>query len=69
MSKHEQKICPRCNGTFECKVGNITQCQCYGIKFTSIEKDRVAGDYIDCLCAGCMLALQSEYNTAHEKRS
>ncbi len=64
MGKHEEKYCPHCKATFECKVGDITHCQCYGIKFTEAEKRFIAAKYADCLCVSCMLALQSEYNIA-----
>ena len=64
MCKHEEKICPRCNASFECKVGHITQCQCYGIKFTNAERDHIAAGFTDCLCFACMKALQTEFNIA-----
>ena len=36
--KHEPRNCPRCNKTFECKVGNIAQCQCSSIVLSEEEK-------------------------------
>ncbi|WP_445223465.1 cysteine-rich CWC family protein [Catalinimonas locisalis] len=29
MSLHKITYCPRCMSAFECKPGNIGQCQCY----------------------------------------
>jgi iron complex transport system substrate-binding protein len=40
MCMHEHKICPRCSGLFECKVGSITKCQCYEIQL-SIEETSI----------------------------
>lgn len=62
MCKHEDKYCPRCNIAFECKVGNITQCQCYGIVLKDEERAFISSQYQDCLCANCMKELQTEYN-------
>ena len=61
MDKHERKNCPRCNSLFECKPGNITQCQCYGVYFTEEEKRAVESKYTDCLCIDCLLSLKNEY--------
>lgn len=62
MCKHEEKYCPRCGNSFECKVGDITHCQCYGIALTDKENDFISNKFTDCLCAGCMKAMKSEYN-------
>ena len=62
MCKHEEKYCPKCNEQFECKVGDIVNCQCYGIEFTEGEKKFISARFTDCLCAACMVALKSEYN-------
>jgi hypothetical protein len=54
MCKHEEKKCPRCNISFECKPGNIGQCQCFGIALSSEEKVFIAEMYNDCLCTRCL---------------
>jgi len=54
MDKHEQKNCPRCNAVFECKVGAIAECQCYGIQLSDEEKAFVESKYKDCLCRNCL---------------
>ena len=61
MCKHEEKQCPRCNLLFECKPGNITQCQCYGIFFSEEEKQMMADAYTDCLCGHCLIEMKKEF--------
>jgi len=58
MCKHEEKYCPRCRAAFECKVGDITQCQCYGLSFTPEEKAFIGQRFEDCLCRRCLLELK-----------
>ncbi|MHA4808372.1 cysteine-rich CWC family protein [Flavitalea flava] len=57
MCKHEEKYCPRCKSAFECKVGDITQCQCFGIGLNPEEKKFLEERYEDCLCRNCLLEL------------
>ncbi len=64
MYKHEDKHCPRCGILFECKVGNITQCQCNGISINTEEQEYISKQYDDCLCFSCIVALLNEYNRA-----
>ena len=63
MCKHEDKNCPRCGILFECKVGNITQCQCNGILINTEEQQYIFKQFNDCLCFSCILAIRLEYNT------
>lgn len=68
MATHEPNSCPRCNQSFECKPGNITECQCFGIQFTEEEKKHISKVTSDCLCRNCLLELQQELryeNTRH----
>jgi adenosylcobinamide kinase / adenosylcobinamide-phosphate guanylyltransferase len=58
MCKHEEKDCPRCQAAFECKVGDIIQCQCYGIGLTIEERAFVEERFEDCLCRNCLLELK-----------
>jgi hypothetical protein len=58
MTKHEEKRCPRCNACFECKVGNVTECQCYGITLTAEQENFITANYKDCLCRNCLLDIQ-----------
>src|SRR5687768_10328615 len=54
MHRHERKICPRCNQSFDCTPGNITQCQCYGITIKPELKTFLEQRYNDCLCNNCL---------------
>jgi hypothetical protein len=67
MSQHETKNCPRCKEQFECKPGNITQCQCYGIKLTDEQKVFIEFRYNDCLCSNCLTDLQNDIELFKEK--
>ena len=61
MCKHEASCCPRCNNTFECKVGNITQCQCYGILLSLEERAYVDTLFTDCVCSQCLLQMKNDF--------
>ncbi|UYQ94357.1 cysteine-rich CWC family protein [Chitinophaga horti] len=61
MPCHETKYCQRCNAPFECKVGNILQCQCNGIELNAEMREHIAGAYTECLCRKCLLDIQQEY--------
>jgi Cysteine-rich CWC len=67
MYKHENKTCPRCSAAFECKVGDITRCQCYNVKLNDAERDSISLHYNDCLCAACMKELRAVYNQAQKE--
>jgi len=67
MCKHEEKYCPRCREAFECKVGDITQCQCYGVRLTQEERSFIDARYQDCLCRKCLGELQQRYILFKEK--
>jgi hypothetical protein len=67
MCMHEAKYCPRCNQPFECKVGNITQCQCYGIAISTEERAFIDANYTDCLCSNCLRQLKNDY--VHSKNT
>jgi len=69
MCKHEQKSCPRCQQAFECKVGDVLHCQCYGISFTTEEKAHIERRYNDCLCRNCLLELKQRSILFTEKFS
>lgn len=63
MPKHEVKYCPRCNESFECKVGSIELCQCSQINLTAEEINFIQSLYDDCICLTCMKVLKSEYHS------
>lgn len=67
MNLHETKNCPRCGKTFECKPGNITQCQCFGMELTIEEKAFIEQRYNDCLCRSCLEQLKNQVELFKEK--
>ena len=69
MLKHEEKYCPCCNATFECKVGSILLCQCSKVKLTEQERDYVREQYEDCLCFNCINKLKNDYHQNSLKKN
>lgn len=67
MPCHEQKICPRCNQSFECKVGDIAHCHCNNFVLTNEERSFIESRYIDCICNECMKDLKNKYVFFKEK--
>ena len=67
MSRPETKDCPRCNKSFQCKAGNITQCQCFDIKLNPELKALMEQQFHDCLCPDCLKHLLQELNLFKEK--
>ena len=65
MPRHEQKFCPRCGKSFECKVGNVLQCQCMQVSLTPAERAFMQEQYDDCLCAACMEVLAQHHRLNH----
>ncbi|MCX6352174.1 MAG: cysteine-rich CWC family protein [Bacteroidetes bacterium] len=65
--KHEEKTCPRCQKPFECKVGNIAECQCYGINFSEAEKEYIDAQFEDCICRECLLELKEKSKPIADK--
>jgi hypothetical protein len=69
MCTDETKYCPRCQQAFECKSGNITQCQCYGVELTAELSVFIKQQFDDCLCRDCLKQLQNEFELNEEKHS
>lgn len=61
MPHHENKICARCNANFECKVGNVLECQCSQIQLSYEERVHIENEYSDCLCIDCLHILKYQY--------
>lgn len=57
MTEQEEKICPRCKKSFECKAGNIKLCQCNSIQLTESATLFMESQYNDCLCVQCLQEL------------
>ncbi len=54
--KHELKYCPRCGNKFECKLGDIINCQCSNVALTEASSVFLRSTfYDDCLCNKCMI--------------
>jgi hypothetical protein len=69
MCKHEEKKFPRCNKVFECKVGDIVKCQCYGIELSAAEESFIKSKYNDCICRNCLQQLKSRYQLFVEQEA
>lgn len=67
MPLHEIRNCPRCNQDFQCKVGDITHCDCTCINLTIEEKAFIESRYNDCLCLKCLTDLKNKYILFKEK--
>lgn len=69
MPNHEAKTCPRCDASFECKVGSVLECQCSSVFLSAAEQDFLATRYDECLCVNCMLEVQTEFSILnHDKK-
>ncbi len=58
--KHEIKNCERCGDAFECKVGNIAQCQCAEVPLSERTKSFLEESNFDCLCKKCLNELNHQ---------
>lgn len=67
MPVHENKICPRCQKGFECKVGDVSNCQCNGLYLSAEERAHIEQKYDDCLCINCLRELKYKYTLFKEK--
>ena len=59
--KHEPKACARCQIVFECKVGNVSECQCQAVRLDDETQKKIQSVYSDCLCANCLEELRVQY--------
>ncbi len=69
MPHHEQKNCPRCKRVFECKVGNVLECQCSQIQLTYEEKAHFENTYTDCLCIDCIYLLRYQFQLINKNKN
>lgn len=49
-----KKKCPRCISSFECKVDDIKNCQCFSFKLSSKSAAIFKEQNWDCLCQKCL---------------
>lgn len=52
--KHEEVRCPRCGSPFECKAGDVANCQCSSVKISPETHEYLAGTHYGCLCKKCL---------------
>lgn len=49
------KHCARCRTLFECKMGDVANCQCNSVEISEEAREFLKGtSYDDCLCRNCM---------------
>ncbi len=66
MSKHEHKNCGRCNKSFECKVGDISNCECMEVILSIQTKNFLSKTEYDCICKNCLIQINQQVNKSHE---
>lgn len=66
---HELKYCERCGSAFECKPGNITQCQCYEFQITAELKAKIGEEYSDCLCGKCLREIVEKFSDSEANKA
>jgi hypothetical protein len=66
MPSYEIKYCPRCLQPFECKSGNITQCQCFEVDVSPKDLELIKEMYDDCVCAACLNELKNNFKRFKE---
>jgi hypothetical protein len=54
ITKHEIKICPHCARQFECKVGDVVNCQCNTITLSVETHNFLEKTDFGCLCVSCL---------------
>ncbi|GAB4124088.1 MAG: hypothetical protein OHK0045_04480 [Raineya sp.] len=62
MPQHEDKYCQKCGKVFECKLGTITECHCFEVKFSREEIIFMHERFGDCLCHQCLFVIKKEYS-------
>ncbi len=43
-------------------MGSINLCQCTAVHLTEEQRQYIGSLFSDCLCANCLVALQTDYN-------
>lgn len=67
MPQHEPDSCPRCKQSFDCRAGDVLNCQCSSISLTIEEKSFIEERYTGCLCINCLKGLKNKYIFFKEK--
>jgi len=58
--KHEIMVCKRCNSRFECKVGDVNNCQCSTISLNDVTRKYLDNTFYGCLCAKCLVEVENK---------
>ena len=58
MSNQEPAKCPRCLHAFDCKADAIQQCHCSAVQLSPYQRQYVAQNWKDCLCAKCLTEIK-----------
>ncbi|MGO4288530.1 cysteine-rich CWC family protein [Chitinophaga sp. RAB17] len=61
MAYHETVTCPRCQRSFECRVGTILRCQCQDVTLSEEERYFIRQKFSGCLCADCLRDMKSAF--------
>jgi hypothetical protein len=60
IGKHETIVCKRCGSQFECKVGDVNNCQCSTVSLSDATRKFLANTHFGCLCAGCLTDIEGK---------
>ena len=58
-TKHEIKICEKCQSGFECRMGDISRCQCTEVVLSPMTQQFLVQTDHDCLCKNCLTTLNN----------
>lgn len=58
-----EKICPRCNNTFVCRVDNIELCNCKKVTLKEGTRQHIKERYAACLCLQCLIEVNESLST------
>jgi hypothetical protein len=58
--KHEIMVCKRCGSRFECKVGDVSNCQCSNVSLNDATRKYLDNTFYGCLCVNCLAEVESK---------
>ena len=67
ITKHEIIVCKRCGSRFECKVGDVSNCQCSTISLSDATRKFLDNNYFGCLCARCLTEIEDKVSLTKGK--
>lgn len=63
----KMKTCSRCGVTFECKVNDVSNCQCSELTISKEAYELISKTHQDCLCKACLEQLNYMVKTGANK--